>query len=290
MVLQKKGCEGKIMAEIKHQLIKDLIVEYSECSQPAKGTIIFVHGAGGGSWCWHDFMGFFSANGYNCYAINLRGHKPNPDLDNLGVLSIRDYVTDVELVISAIDKEVILFGHSMGGLISQEIAFSGKFNISSLIITGSAPPAGIKMEAPKQAGIGYKIKAFAVGLGMLYKIIRKDPLRPVLRATRHYVANCIPEDKQEELHNKLVPESSKVSIEVLKGEIKADLSKVDIPKLALAGKEDMMSLISMQRKIAEFHNMELKEYDNHAHMLMLEPGWNKVAKDVYLWLQEKVKP
>lgn len=44
---------------------------------PKAGTrppLVFVHGSYHGAWCWREnFMPYFSAAGYDCYAISLRG-------------------------------------------------------------------------------------------------------------------------------------------------------------------------------------------------------------------------
>lgn len=268
--------------------INGLIVDQALASAPnSKKNMVFVHGAGGGSWYWENYMRWYSQQGFNCYAINLRGHLPNAYLPNLGSVSIRDYVADVEGLLETLQGETILVGHSMGGLISQEITASNKFSISALIIIGSAPPKGIKMEPPKLKGILRKIKAFFAGLGILYKIMRKAPLVPVLAASQNFVGNCLPKDQQHAFHNKLVPESSYVGLEVIKGVITANLSELSLPKLAVGGEKDLVSLITMQEKIAKFQKMELKKYANHGHMLMMEPGWEAIATDINVWLDEK---
>ena len=43
------------------------------------------------------------------------------------------------------------------------------------------------------------------------------------------------------------------------------------------------------RKIAKkYSHADYKEYDNHAHWIMNEPGWEKIAQDIYEWIKKKI--
>ena len=100
--------------------------------------ILFVHGNFCGSWCWHNLLNYFASRGTSCYAINFRGHWLSYGHAELGKAVTEDYVKDVEECLQAIGPEdVILVGHSMGGIVSQRVAENN--NIRSLILLDSAP-------------------------------------------------------------------------------------------------------------------------------------------------------
>ncbi len=262
--------------------INDLSVEHL----PGDGKkMIFIHGAGGGSWYWLPFMRFYNQRGFDCYAINLRGHAPNPNLRNLGTISIFDYIDDVAGVLDEIaGDDYIIFGHSMGGLIAQRFTADNPDKVSDLIIIGSAPPGEVKIEKSDLPRFSDRIRAHILNWGLRHVAKYKKPVVPVYSVTKRYIANCIPHKEQYDFFRKLVPESSKAGIEVADGEIKADLSQIQIPKAVVCGDKDFMSVASMQKHIAELHNADLITYPNHAHMLMIEPGWEDIAQDLLNWM------
>lgn len=99
--------------------------------------ILFVHGNFCGSWCWHNLLTYFASRGISCYAVNFRGHWLSKGHAKLGKAVTEDYIGDVEDCLKAIGAEVILVGHSMGGIVSQKVAENNR--IKSLILLDSAP-------------------------------------------------------------------------------------------------------------------------------------------------------
>ena len=90
-------------------------------SSPRPTPLLFVHGAWHGAWCWTEhFLPYFSAKGYACYALNLRGHGRSSIKGSVRFVRIADYVADVEEVAARIPAPPVLVGHSMGGFITQK--------------------------------------------------------------------------------------------------------------------------------------------------------------------------
>jgi len=69
--------------------------------------------------------------------------------------------------------------------------------------------------------------------------------------------------------------------------IKIDASKIISPVLAIAGSEDRVTPASVVKKIAEKYGTKstYKEFPDHAHYMIGEPGWEKIAQDIHDWLQ-----
>jgi pimeloyl-ACP methyl ester carboxylesterase len=99
--------------------------------------MFFVHGNFCGSWCWRNFLTYFASRGTPCYAVNFRGHWLSDGHAKLGEAITEDYVRDVEECVEAISAEVILVGHSMGGIVSQKVAENNR--VKSLVLLDSAP-------------------------------------------------------------------------------------------------------------------------------------------------------
>lgn len=247
---------------------------------PGPGTrILFVHGSSGGSWYWHDFMQYFTALGYDCYAVNLRGHPPSPPVENLGRITLQDYVQDVRGVLDELG-EVILVGHSMGGAIAQVLAQD--MTLKAAIFASSAPVAGVKFQNPP-----FNLWFLLYGLKSVPAMLRKRTIRPGFRVARAALLNRVEPQRQRALWERFCPESATVAIEVLKGTISADLTRAVFPLLTVGGREDMTTVIGMQREIARFHGTDFMELGDHGHMFMIEPGWETCASQLSEWLASR---
>ena len=44
-------------------------------------ALLFVHGAGCGSWVWENFLSYFADRGWDGAAVNWRGHPPSPAME-----------------------------------------------------------------------------------------------------------------------------------------------------------------------------------------------------------------
>ena len=71
--------------------------------------------------------------------------------------------------------------------------------------------------------------------------------------------------------------------------VPVDAARVQCPMLVVAGREDRITPARMVRKIAQKYRAELRVYDGHAHMVLLEPGWELIAGEVASWLDKEVR-
>lgn len=90
-----------------------------------KGFIVLVHGICHGAWCWENFIDFFATEGYQCYAVSLRGHGKSEGRATLNSFTLSDYVEDVKTVVGKCTTKPFLIGHSMGGAVVQQ--YIGKY-------------------------------------------------------------------------------------------------------------------------------------------------------------------
>src|SRR5262245_43406795 len=90
-------------------------------SGSSRGTVLMLHGWWGGAWVWDRFMERFSARGYHCYAVNLRGHHGSRPVADIGKVSFEEHLDDLRASVSALG-EPYLVTHSFGGLLSLKLA------------------------------------------------------------------------------------------------------------------------------------------------------------------------
>ncbi len=118
------------------------VISRSPKEQKHSVPIIFVHGAWHAAWCWQDtFLEYFSEKGWEVHALSLRGHGQSEGRKKLRWWSIADYVSDVEQIANSLDREPIIVGHSLGGLVVQK--YLETHSAVAAVLLASVPPSGI---------------------------------------------------------------------------------------------------------------------------------------------------
>jgi len=85
-------------------------------------TFVLVHGGGHGGWCWQRTARLLRAQGHDVYTPTLTGFGERSHLD-VATVTFSTFVQDVVNVILFEDlHEVVLVGHSMGGVIIPRVA------------------------------------------------------------------------------------------------------------------------------------------------------------------------
>ncbi len=86
------------------------------------GTFVLVHGGGHGGWCWQRTAPLLRADGHEVHTPTLTGFGERSHLDTTQV-TFDTFVQDIVNVIEFEDlHDVILVGHSMGGVIIPRVA------------------------------------------------------------------------------------------------------------------------------------------------------------------------
>jgi non-heme chloroperoxidase len=250
-------------------------------------TIVMIHGMWGGSWQWKNFKDFFEQRGYQCFTPTLRHHdidpKDTPSAD-LGRTSLLDYAQDLEKYIRSLDNKPFLMGHSMGGLLAQILTSRGL--AKCLVLLTPASPSGIN-------ALKYSvIKSF-------WSVLTRwgfwrNPNRLPFEAAVYSMMHLLPENEQKTNYEKLVYESGRAAAEIgfwlfdLRGAAKVDESRVTCPVLVVSGAEDRITPVSVARKVEKKYLSvsTYKEFENHAHWVIGEPGWEQIAEFVCDWLNQ----
>ena len=250
-------------------------------------TIVMIHGMWGGAWYWENYAEYFEKKGYHCIRPTLRFHDmepnevPNPQL---GTTSLLDYAEDLEKEIRKLDTTPILMGHSMGGLLTQILGSRGLAKV--LVLLTPASPHGIMALTPSV------IRSFWSALTK-WGFWRK-PHRQTFNEAVYSMLHLLPGEEQKETFDKFVYESGLAAYEIgfwlfdSKRASKVDESKVTCPVLVVAGTEDRITPASVVRKVAQKYKAvsTYKEFANHAHWVIMEPGWEEIAEYILDWLDE----
>ncbi len=244
--------------------------------------LLLIHGAGGTSRYWKNYLQYFSDEGWEVYAINLRGHFPSDREEGLAQVTLEDYLDDVETVIHRLHLEqCAMIGHSLGGLIAQKTAEKNP-SVSALVTLCSAPPMGIALEI--QNDVPY---AGAI-LKAMWGLMSMRPVKPTFMLAEKTLLNNIEPKERKKVFDMCVAESLVVGYQVAQG-FPVSPEQIRCPKLVVGCAQDVIAPPYMQRGLAEFLAADHISYSQFAHLPMLENGWKTSAKDIAQWLQEKVQ-
>lgn len=113
------------------------IFDGADCPEAAPGRppLLFVHGAYTGSWMWSKYLPHFIAEGWTCYAMNMRGHYKSR-VQDLAKVTFEDYLDDIREAVAECDAPPILIGFSMGGILGQKAAESVR--LAGLVVVDSS--------------------------------------------------------------------------------------------------------------------------------------------------------
>jgi pimeloyl-ACP methyl ester carboxylesterase len=239
--------------------------------------LLFIHGAGGTSRCWHNYLQYFSQAGWECLAINLRGHHPSERDESLSQVTIEDYIADVEKVIQSLNiPHCVVIGHSLGGLIALKIA--GKnHKIKGVVSIAGAPPLGVPIEINTDLPYGGNM------MKTMFGFMNMKPIKPTFFTAEQTILNNIDPTERKKIFSMFVAESLVVGYQVAQG-FPVNPLKVKCPKLIIGCRKDVMAPEIMQLNIAEFFHGDYLGYKQFAHLPMLEKKWEKSAADISKWL------
>jgi pimeloyl-ACP methyl ester carboxylesterase len=252
-------------------------------------TILMIHGMWSSGWYWENYVGFFESQGYRCVTPTLLYHDISPGEDpdpRLGSTGILDYVKHLEREIGK-PHTPILMGHSMGGLLAQILAARGL--AKALVLLAPAPPRGI---FPLTFSV---LRCFIRPL-FRYGFWRKHH-RISFKKSVYAILHLLPPDDQKAIYEKMVFESGRAAAEI--GLWWADRGKatqvdermVTCPVMVIAGKKDRITPEKVVRKVAKKYDAldHYRVFENNAHWLIGEPGWEEIAKYISDWLKKNVQ-
>ena len=96
------------------------------------GSVLMVHGGGGGAWEWAVWRGVFESAGLRVHAPDLQ-----PAAGGLEATGLRDYLAQVRAALEALPKPRAVVGASLGGLLASACADAA----DALVVVNPLPPA-----------------------------------------------------------------------------------------------------------------------------------------------------
>ncbi|MBP2636712.1 MAG: alpha/beta hydrolase [Firmicutes bacterium] len=229
--------------------------------EDGQGTaMIFIHGLGENASSWRHQLAHFRKD-YRVVAMDLRGHGQSGTSDECITMEL--FARDVLTLLDHLKIESAHFvGHSMGGLISQEIAAHHPERMLSMVLSDSAgyypPPMG------------------TTGLETRLKNIEKLTMEEMAEAIANVACRPnVPEDVKGEIRNLFAANRKEpyrqATIATLQADYREYHSQMSLPTLLMVGELDQTTPLSY----AEFLNKAIRGskvviIPDAAHMTKLE--------------------
>ena len=122
------------------------------------------------------------------------------------------------------------------------------------------------------------------------------PMRQTFAEATYSMLHLCPEKDQREIYARFVYESGRAAFETgywpfdRHGASRVDASKITSPMLVIAGAQDRITPVSVIRHVAKKYQavVTYREFDNHAHWVVAEPGWQEIAEYVTAWIKQVI--
>jgi non-heme chloroperoxidase len=265
---------------------RNLIYRQSE-SETDHPPLLFVHGAFAGSWCWEEnFVPYFRGSGYDCFALDFRGHGHSTAWLYLHTLGVHDYVRDLEWALEQCPRPPVVIAHSMGGFITLKLLQRERAALAGLILMAPASPknhldSALRMYQDSPL-LCYKLNLMnAVPKSCWPWLISPEELRDLL------LSEATALETPERLLPKLQHESYLAMLEMLQPS-HAEPPQWDFPSMILCGSDDAIIAPDIVRETSEWLATEMRVLPQLGHAMMLEDGWYAAAEMISGWLNQQV--
>ncbi|HEY0972651.1 MAG TPA: alpha/beta fold hydrolase [Gemmatimonadales bacterium] len=250
-----------------------LALRVCEPAGAGRPPLLLLHGFAGASWYWERWQLHLAARGRPTAALDLRGRPGSRDVADLGKVTLADYVADASEAARHLGRPAVV-GHSMGGLLAQKLAESEL--VSALVLLCSMPPRGIPFAQPRL--VMHQLRH-------LWAMIAGRAITPGRDEMEEIVLNRMPVAERHVLSDDFQPESGTVARELSLGGLPVDARRVRCPVLVLSAEHDRFFSPRVARRIAARYGVRPREHAGHAHFIVMEPGWERVAEEVDTWLE-----
>jgi pimeloyl-ACP methyl ester carboxylesterase len=237
-------------------------------------TALCLHGIGMGPWCWEPWFGYFAERRVRAVAITLPGHGADPPDP-----SFSEVVAAARSARDDLAGEVALVGHSMGGLVCQQLATEREVRALALV----APLL------PRQIPVLPSRHALATVPALVPSIVGGRPVSVSWSAYRRVGFHRLDEAEARAMYARVVPWPNRLVRELVLPPA-VDASAVRAPVLVALGFHDRLVPWSRARLLADLYEGITWRYDDLGHNPMLEPGGGRMGRDLAAFVAEPVRP
>lgn len=251
-----------------------------------RGTMVVTHGLAEHGECYHNLAKSLQSDGWETYAIDLRGHGRSEGKRGF-VRGFQDYISDLKTFVELVAEQrknkaipLVLFGHSMGGLITTLLAMEWKQPPFQAVVL-SSPLFGIAMAVPKIKDHAARLAArwlpsLTLANDLKYADLSRDEVM-----LKSYATDVL-------RHDKISPA---VYLGMLEGfeQVKTGVGAIDVPILVqVAGIDRVVNAEATQRLFPKMTNKKcvLQIYPESLHEIYNDLDRDQALSDLRKFLSQ----
>ena len=249
---------------------------YEAAGDPALPPLVFLHGIGGAARGWRVQLEAFSDR-YRTIAWDMPGYGGSPLLASVSIATLADALQDFLRQIGA--KKPILVGHSIGGMIVQQLLVQSPDIPAAVVLAQTSPAFGKPDGDWQKEFIGARLGPLDRGETMVSlapslvrELVGDDPDIRGMELARDCMA--------------AVPEATyrATMLALLGFDQRGALKNIAVPTLVLSGSKDKNAPAPMMAKMASYiPSATYVELEGVGHLVNLErPATFDAALDSFL--------
>jgi pimeloyl-ACP methyl ester carboxylesterase len=237
--------------------------------------ILLIHGVFCHAGHFDGWVRALTNAGFECHAPSLPGHRPS-DESALASFTLSDYLREIRRTAAALSAPPIIIGHSMGGLLAQQLAATAP--CTALVCVASAPPW---IATPQLRALPFLARQMPA-------ILAGRPIRADERTLRDLALHDLSEQEQDELVPTFGPESGLAFRAMILGLSRIPGRPFKGPVLCLSGAEDRIISNRISRAIAHYYSARHETFAKRGHWLIAPSAEGETVVTIVRWLREHV--
>jgi 3-oxoadipate enol-lactonase len=255
---------------------KDGRLSYEAAGNPSMPPLLFLHGIGGAGRAWRGQLDFFKDR-YRAIAWDMPGYGKSAPLPAVSIAALAEALQDFLQQVGA--TKPILVGHSIGGMIVQQLLAKHPGIASAIVLAQTSPafgkPDGDWQKAFIEARLGPLDRGemlASLAPSLVSELVGDDPDIGGMELARDCMAS--------------VPEATyrATMLSMLGFDQRNTLKDIRVPTLLLSGSKDKNAPAPMMAKMATYiPSAKYVELEGVGHLANLErPGAFNAALDTFL--------
>jgi len=207
-------------------------------------TVLMLHGLGGGHLAFAPQVETFASSGYRAVAWDMPGYGHSAPIEPYTFKGLAQ--SCIHLIETLKCRNVILLGHSMGGMVAQEVVARRPDLVSRLILCGTSPAFGRPEGEWQREFIAQRTAALADGKSMaelaetlVPRMIGPASLPEGVRLATHCMGQVPAATYRRALEC------------IVTFDRRANLGNIRVPTLVVAGEHDRDAPPAMMKKMAD---------------------------------------
>lgn len=231
-------------------------------------TILMLHGIGGGHRAFAPQVETFATSGYRAVAWDMPGYGNSPPIEPY---TFKGLAQSCISLIEALMKPrgggtVILLGHSMGGMVAQEVVARRPELVSHLVLCGTSPSFGKPDGGWQKSFIAERTAPLDAGQDMaqLAQVLVPQMIGPGAMPEGVQLAQSVMAGVNASTYRRALEA-------IVTFDRKASLGAIHVPTLLVAGEYDRNAPPAVMKRMGEhIAGSDFVELPNVGHLMNME--------------------